>query len=129
MTGDWRATLIISLVAAIGAVGVLTLKSRLQGTQSDNPPVLRHVSAYVLAYVGGFAAFDTLERPWAFLVTAAVAALAFSVTINGRKPLATAAYGRTAATTFAVLLALLAVRQALLLVGIDLLAKDFVHRP
>lgn len=128
MTGNWSIILVISLGAALASVLAMMLKSRLHGEGGNTPPFLRHVAAYFFAFVVGFLAVETLERPWALLVTAAIAALAFAVTLNGRKPLMTRDYARTAALTFAVLFALWGLHQALLLIGIDLLAKDFIAR-
>ncbi len=128
MTGNWSAILVISLAAAVASVFAMMLKSRLHGEGGDTPPFLRHVAAYFFAYVAGFSAVQTLERPWALLVTAVVAALAFAVTLNGHKPLMTRDYARTAALTFAVFFALWGLHQALLLIGVDLLAKDFIAR-
>jgi hypothetical protein len=128
MTGNWSTILVISLGAAVATALALNLKSRLHGEGGNNPPFLRHVAAYFFAYVLGFFAVETFDRPWALLAVAAVATLAFAVTLNGRKPLMTRAYARTAALTFAVFFALWGLHQALLLIGIDLLAKDFVAR-
>ncbi len=85
MTGNWNIILVISLGAAIASVLAMMLKSRLHGESDSNPPILRHVAAYFLAYVLGFMAV-------------------------------------------AVFFALWGLHQALLLIGIDLLAKDFVAR-
>ncbi|MDQ8700306.1 hypothetical protein [Hyphomicrobium sp. LHD-15] len=128
MTGNWNIILVISLGAAVASVLVLNLKSRFYDESDSNPPTLRHVAAYFLAYVLGFLAVETFDRPWSLLAVAAVAAIAFAVTLNGRKPLMTRDYARTAALTFAVFFALWGLHQALLLIGIDLLAKDFVAR-
>lgn len=128
MTGNWGTILVISLGAAVASVLVLDLKSRFHGERDGNPPVLRHVAAYFSAYVLGFLAVETLDRPWSLLAAAVVGALAFAVTLNGRNPLMTRDYARTAALTFGALFALWGLHQALLLIGIDLLAKDFVAR-
>jgi hypothetical protein len=128
MTGDWNLILVISLGAAIASVVALGLKSRLRGDREGNPPALRHVAAYFIAYVLGFLAVETLDRPWSLLAIAAIASLAFAVSLNGRKPLITQDYARTAAMTFGVLFVLWGLHQLLLLVGIDLLAKDFAAR-
>lgn len=128
MTGNWSTILVISLGGALASVLAMMLKSRLHGESGNNPPFLRHVAAYFFAFVVGFLAVETLERPWALLVTAAIAALAFAVTLNGRQPLMTRAYARTVALTFAVFFALWGLHQALLLIGVDLLAKDFIAR-
>ena len=126
MTGNWTIILVIALAAAVASVVVLSLKARLHGERDSNPPVLRHVAAYFIAYVLGLFAVETLERPWSQLAAAAVGALAFAVTLNGPKPLMSVDYGRTAALTFGVLLSLWGLNQLLSLVGVDLLAKDFV---
>ena len=128
MTGNWSTILVISLGAALASVLAMMLKSRLHGEGGNTRPFLRHVAAYFFAFVVGFLAVETLERPWALLVTAVVAALAFAVTLNGRQPLMTRAYARTAALTFAVFFALWGLHQALLLIGVDLFAKDFIAR-
>jgi hypothetical protein len=118
----------LSLAASVATIAALHLKSWLRGERDENPPVARHVAAYFFAYLAGFTSLTAIGPPWSSLVIAVVSALAFAVTMNGTKPLMSAAYVRTASRTVVALLAFWGVYQLLLLAGIDLLAKDFIAR-
>lgn len=120
---QWQSTLGWTLAAAVATVTAWSFRTWILGTRSRNPPVLRHVVAYFLAYVGGFVVISTLPAPWSLPVLAAVMAPAFAVTIHGPEPLLTREYADTTATNFAIFIILWVVYELLRFAGFDLFAS------
>lgn len=111
-----------SFGAAIATVAANSYRTWILGTRSENPPVLRHITAYGLAYFAAFVAISVLPPPWSVPAVAAVTAPAFAVSVHGSEPLLTREYAEMAAAIFAVFIAFWLIYELLRLAGIDVLA-------
>ena len=116
---QWQLTLAWTLAAAVATAAAVSFRIWFLGDPSGIPPVLRHVTAYFLAYLAAFVAIRTLPTPWSLPAVAAVTAPAIAVSIHGRAPLLTRAYADTTATTFAVFIILWIVYELLRVAGFD----------
>lgn len=122
---DWTfgTMLAVSLGAAVATVAANSLRTWMLERRAQHPPVLRHLTAYVLAYFAGLTAMGALPMPWSLLVVLAGISAAATVSIHGREPLLTREYAMMAATIFAALVALWALLELLRLAGSDMSAR------
>lgn len=121
--------LVLSLGAAAITVAAIALRAWTFDRLAKEPPVLRHVMAYFLAYLFFFFALDQAEtRPWLLVVAGAIGMLAFAVSVHGNAPLWTREFGMSLASAAAFVAALLALYFVMLLFGIDISERDLVPR-
>ncbi len=117
---DYWIDATVSLGAAFFSAVAMRFKAWMRGEVDQDAPLLRSFIAYLLAYLVAFASIRGLEGPQRYIVIIAAAALAFGVSINGARPLASASYVRSIAIALCGIFVLLGLYALLSWIGFDL---------
>lgn len=116
---DYWIDVSVSFGAAFFSAVAMRFKAWMRGELDQDAPPLRSFLAYLAAYLVAFAAIRGFEGLPRYFVIIAAAALAFGVTINGARPLASSSYARSVGIGLCGIFVLLGIYALLTALGCD----------